>query len=502
MTVPSAWSATVDQLLALGHQRTLFRNRMVLTLWVVASLTLIVAQQASFLALDRDPDPHYRNVLNLGASYQRYFSFFYYFGGFPVNLDGQKTSTREETIQTLEALGPNLTPANSVYNRASIFLFYPDAYATGRPDTAEMRTGHAIWFTVGLVAVFGSLTFAGMPLLGLAVALLCGSNPFQVWEVYHVSSSTIFPTVISTGLVVTAACILLGTAAFARRRLLSVLVVGLCGVVAALQYEVRLEGVGVFFGAAFALAWCVSHSKSVKLALAIAFAVSAYSTSAVMNQFFAASFDKANAVIASYGGTPGPSGNPYYSTQWWALWSGLGDFDEKYGFLVDDRAGISYYYGHGEGQSLARSHRQSMIATIADDPAWFADIMFKRLKRVLVDNTPYRLGYGGKFIDLPIPPGPITIAGLLLLLANLVLSWRSAPARSPLILFVVPLSIGAVAIGQLADYGLQFYCIAHLFILGYVACFALDGVLALTVRPGSERWQLGPGDLAPTIRPR
>lgn len=479
MSASPGWAATAGELLALGHQRTLFANWIVRAVFILASLAAIVAQQASFLALEKDPDPYYRNVLNLGASYQRYYSFFYYFGGFPVNLEGHPTSTREDAVKTLEKIGSTLTPGTGVYNRASIFIFYPDAWMKGRPDTAEMRTGHAVWFTLGLVSVFGALTYAGMPLLGLAVALLCGSDPFQVFELYHVTSSTIFPTVISTGLVVTAACILLGTQPMARRRLLSLLVVALCGAVAALQYEIRLEGVGVFFGAAFALALCLPHSKLIKLVLAVVFAISAYTTSMAMNQVFAASFDKANDVIASYGGKKAPSGNPYYSTQWWALWSGLGDFDEKYGFLADDRTGISYYYGHGKDLPSEQSHRQNTIDTIANDPAWFADIVFKRLKRVLADNTPYRLGWGAKFVDLPIPAGPVTIAGLLLLLANLALSWRSAAARSRVILFVVPLSVGTVAIGQLADYGLQFYSIAHLFIFPYVVCFVLDGLIAL-----------------------
>ena len=41
---------------------------------------------------------------DLGASYQRFFSFYYYFGGFPVNLEGQKTATLQETREALTAL--------------------------------------------------------------------------------------------------------------------------------------------------------------------------------------------------------------------------------------------------------------------------------------------------------------------------------------------------------------------------------------------------------------
>lgn len=478
--------AAADSVLTLARQKDILRHPIVAALFIAGALTAIVAQQHSFLRLTQDPDPYYRNVLNLGASYQRFFAFFYYFGGFPVNLDGQKTRTRDEAIETLRQLGPRLTPESSVYNRASIFIFYPDAWMKGRPDTAEMRTGHALWFTFGLVALFLALCAAGRPLLGLVVALLCGSDPFQVYELYHVSSSTIFPTVISTGLFVMASCVLLSTERMKRSTGLSLAVVALNGVVCALQYEIRLEGVGVFLGAAFSLVVCFRHRLPAKAAMAAVFVATLWLTNAVLDRYFAASFDTANAVVAEYGGKPAPAGNPYYATQWWALWSGLGDFDEKYGFLADDRAGVSYYYGHGLSMISERAHRQHYLDTIAGDPGWFADIMFRRMKRVLTENTPYRLSYGNRFIDLPIPVVPVTLAALVLLAGIVALS-RSAEVRSQLNLFVLPLAIGAVAVGQLADYGLQFYAIAHLFALAYVGCIAIEAALTAALGVPSGR---------------
>ncbi len=468
-----AWA---ESIVTLTRQRVLLRHPLVAALFITVSLAAIVAQQRSFLLLTQDPDPYYRNVLNLGASYQRFFAFFYYFGGFPVNLDRQQTRTQEETVATLQQLGPRLTPESGIYNRASIFLFYPDAWMKGRPDTAEMRTGHAVWFTCGLIALFLALCLAGRPLLGAVAVLLCGSDPFQVYELYHVSSSTIFPTVISTGLFVMASCVLLSTERMARSTPLSLALVAINGVVCALQYEIRLEGVGVFLGAIFSLVVCFRHRAVMKGAMAAVFVATLLLTNTALDRYFAASFARANQVVVEYGGRAAPAGNPYYATQWWALWSGLGDFDEKYGFLADDRAGVSYYYGHGLNTISERAHRTHYLETVAADPAWFADIMFRRLTRVLADNTPYRLSYGQRFVDLPIPAGLVTIAALALLGAVLLLA-RSADVRSLLNLFVLPLAIGAVAVGQLADYGLQFYAVAHLFALAYVGCVAIEMLL-------------------------
>ena|SRR5712664_563596 len=109
-------------LLDLDLQRAFLQHRIVKAIFLTVSIVLIVSQQTSFLLRTEDPDTYYRNVLNLGASYQRYFAFFYYFGGFLVNLDRQKTSTIVEARATLTELGSKLVPDRSVYNRASIFF--------------------------------------------------------------------------------------------------------------------------------------------------------------------------------------------------------------------------------------------------------------------------------------------------------------------------------------------------------------------------------------------
>ncbi len=470
---PGILASIVD----LSCQRDLLRRPALKASFVLLSLAAIVWQQASFLQRRDNPDGFYRNVINLGVNHQKYFAFFYHFGGFPVNLAGRRTATIDEATATLAAIGPTLSPEPSVYNRASIFLFYPDAILKGRPDTAEMRTAHAIWFTIALVSVFLALTYAGQPLLGLAVALLCGSDAFQVFELYHLDASTIFPTVISTGLVVAALCIVLSTERIAAHPRMVVLLIAIAGVIAALQYEIRLEGVGVFVGALVTLLVCVRQPARRKLACVGLFLLSAVTTNTLVNVYFRASFATANAIVERYGGKRAEAGDPYYATQWWALWSGLGDFDEKYGFLADDRAGISYYYGQNASQYSEILHRNNYVETAAHDPVWFGGIFRSRLTRVLLHNTPYRLSVGAKSADIPASPPLVTLLACLLFGAGVVIDGRHRV--HVLNLLLVPLSIGLVAIAQLADYGLQFYSVAHLFMLAYVGCAGLDAVLAV-----------------------
>lgn len=464
----------VRSVLGLEHQGVLFRSRIVRGIFLAVAMALVLAQQGSYWKLDVTPNAFYRNVLNLGASYQRYFSFFYYYGGFPVNLDGRDTNTLEKTQAILERDGSSLRTDLNIYNRASIFLFYPETWLKGRPDTAEMRTGMAIWFTTGLLAVVVAFWYAGMPLLGLVVALLCGSNPFQIYEIYHMGSSTIFPMVISTGLVGTALSIALIQQSSLKRPRLAMVLLAVAGVVCALQYEIRLEGVGVFFGATAAVAFLSPYSVRRRLAYLAVFAITVFGVSKGVDAYFNARLATADRIVEQHGGTPAKTSNAYYSTQWWALWSGLGDFDEKYGYLVDDRAGISYYYGLDTTQNSERAMRADYLRTMFSDPMWWTEIVARRLKRVFVENTPYRVGYGEWHTDLPFNPVLVTAAGLLLIAAAV---WTCQ--TTVLAMFVLSLSVGAVSVGQLADYGLQFYCLVHLFTLAYVGCVLLDGLLAL-----------------------
>ncbi len=461
-------------LVGLEHQGALLQSRMARVLFLVSAMALVSAQQFSYWSLESGPDGFYRNVLNLGASYQRYFSFFYYFDGFPVNLDRMDTSTREAAEATLAREGARLRTDLNVYNRASVVLFYPETWLKGRPDTAEMRTGLAIWFTVSLLAVIAAFWFVGMPVLGLLVALLCGSNPFQVHEIYHLGSSTIFSMVISTGLMATAIALILSSPASLRRPRFAVTVICLAAAVCALQYEIRLEGIGGFLGAAFAWLVLSRHSWRQKVAYACLFAVMVVGTSRFMNWYFDAKLATADQIVEQHGGTPARVTNAYYSTQWWALWSGLGDFDEKYGYLADDRAGISYYYGHDTSLHSEPAMRKDYLERVASDPAWWLDILGRRVKRIFTENTPYRVGYGTWHVDLPLDATIVALAALVPLAAAL-WTWHT----TVLTMFVVSLSIGAVSIGQLADYGLQFYSVVHLFVAAYVACVVLDAVLAL-----------------------
>lgn len=465
---PSPPSSALVSLLALRRQAAWFRAPAVRLGFLAFSIALVVGQQIHFASRDSEPDATYRNVLNLGVNYGVYFPVFRHFGAFPVSLQGMPGVTLEQVAASLDQLGSRLTPSLFVYNRASVFLFYPDAMTIGTGNV-EMRTAHAIWFTTGLVSIVVAFSFLDLPLVGLLLALLCGSNPFQLYEVYRVSQSNVFATVISTGLMITAISLAVSSRHLERHRLWSFALVAVSAVICGLQYEIRLEGVGVFVGELVALALLCRHSRLRRLGYVAVFALTLAATNTGLDNYFAGKFTQANALVERSGGTPVKPVSAYYGTPWWALWSGLGDFDETSGFLADDRAALSYYYGHDTSLTEEQSFRQRYINAAAQDPLWWTGIVLQRLRRVLVENTPFRLELGAWHWKVPLSPMLVMLAAVPLFLVAMAVLGRSA------VTFVlVPLSIGLVSLGQLADYGLQFYSVVHLVALAYVGGFFLE----------------------------
>ena len=163
------------------------------------------------------------------------------------------------------------------------------------------------------------------------------------------------------------------------------------------------------------------------------------------------------------------------NTQWWAIWSGFGDYDQKYGFLVDDRAGLSYAASvYNNPDTLEKTLQEDVVGTIANDPAWFAGIIGRRLYAILILNTPYRLSFGPHYVDIPVSSHLVTIVFLIGLVFTIV-NWDFDLAFISALLLSIPL----VAIAQLGHYGLEFYSVLHLFILAFVVCWLIELTIVL-----------------------
>lgn len=478
-------------------QNQLLANRRARYFVLAALICFVGAQQVSF-GRAAVLDSTYRNTLNNGASLRAFFPVFYCRGAAPVLLD-TLVKTCEQLDSEIARVGKDLPIYPEQINRSTLMLYYPDVWIHRNNENVKlnqvtMRGGLSLWFAVSLSALAVALFAVRLPVLGLVVVILCASNPFQNFEIFNPDVSNLFSMVISTGLMASALVIaLIGLARSGRPTKYAYLIVSALGVLMGIQYDARLEGVGVFIGVLGAILCLPRVGVRHRVALLVTLLAVGYSSNMGVNAYWDGKLSKANELVAQYDGTQGQRlGNNRYSTEWWALWSGLGDYDRKYGFLVDDRAGWSHYYGVrrmpsiGAGWSISelnKTLKTDFINAIANDPWWFAEIIGRRIHVTLVKNTPYRISYGEYFVNIPVSPTAV----LLLSLVPLLLSILVGRLEYAIVAGVVA-SIGLVSIAQLGRYGLEFYSVLHIFLFSFVVCWTLECcLLALPWNRGAGR---------------
>lgn len=448
-----------------------------LLFWLL--LNLLVIQQHSLFDAGPLVDGFYQNTLNNGTNHLAYFPLFHCYGAFPIRMvefDGASVDSCEALKPFVARQGKTLEVIPNQYNRSTVLLFYADLWLGQHPlNQLSMRPAMGLLFTLALGLVLYACYAAGHPLIGAVFVLLCASDPFQVFEA-HGNPTNVFSLVITVGLLAFALVVLLLKLLRKPGRVRAA-----CGVAIALgalfgvQFDMRLEGIGVFIGSAAVLLLYPRIAMRRRLPVLATYLLAAVLTNQLINTYFDRAFVQANQLVTSLGGRPAENVDTDYRTQWWAIWSGLGDYDQKYGFLVDDRAGVSYANSIvNNPDTFERTLERDVVSTIARDPSWFAGIIGRRLYAMLILNTPYRLSFGRGAFDLPVSP-VVTTAGYLIALVFMLINRKFEFAFWSALLLSIPL----VAIAQLGRYGLEFYSVLHLFVLAYVACWLVELVLVL-----------------------
>lgn len=198
-------------------------------------------------------------------------------------------------------------------------------------------------------------------------------------------------------------------------------------------------------------------------------------------------YDRTSRILEKVGGTPfkGPriSRMPF----WHSIWCGLADFDDQLGYQWRDAQAFRYglpilkergyfpeedimetgYFGGiysglypwdiPEYDGIIRAR---IVSDIRENPGWYADILFRRAKRILLENEPPGFLFGNFRLRIP-----ATILFYLLALA-------AVPAIGPRPYATLALSVlpsAAVAFFCTTFGGQQFKSILHIVLLALLA---------------------------------
>jgi predicted Zn-dependent protease/TolB-like protein len=378
---------------------------------------------------------------------------------------------------------------------AKTYLYLPHVWLKGRPVRPRMLHANSAAFTLALLALFAAFWYADESVLGALLVLLIGSNPFQVHSVY--AEDNLFGWPITLTVLMLALHV-----PFMRDRpprlAAAVAVALVSGVLLGSVRQIRTEPalvivsvVGVYLTARGLRIW-------LRFVLVLLLGAAFVWTSARWGNYFEGKYREAYRVVKAAGGHPYYGPRQLHHFFWHVLWCGLGDFDDKYGYVWSDVGAFSYawpvmqrrqFAADGfppvrpdpadiltlgvfldKGRQYARTPfetpeyialvRDKVLGDILHDPWWFASIIGRRLGRLLSEGTPPSLALGNGLWVPIVPLAPGAVWGCLTVVLAACLMVKSDWFRVKLLAFTVPLA--ATALFTYSGRGTVFYSIAHL----------------------------------------
>ncbi|MEQ8319689.1 MAG: hypothetical protein RH946_05440 [Rhodospirillales bacterium] len=461
---------------------------------LVAALLSIVVWQETFRSNTESLETSYSLEDGVYGSRQGQYVYFYHFLDlYPIAAleDPRPAPTPEAARQALDERGREIELGNT-FDRLSMPLYLPDIYLGGDPYAPRHNAASWLGFVFALCALYLAFWTARLEFFGLFVVALLGSDPFQLHEVYV--RNNIFGWTITIGILIAAINLplFINHRYFLKTRGFIATYIWLAplasGVVLGAFRHVRTECISTFAATFVAYLFLSNVKWHRKGAMMLLLLVTFMSTNTAVNSYFNYLENRTVKIVRAAGGDVATDrGGVKVHLFWHSFWGGLGDFDDKYGYLFWDRVITDYGQpiseklpGNETGthvrytEAYAKVLRDKVINDIVSDPLWLTRIILKRFERGLFENTPVRIAIGSASIDIPYVKPLLIPVGLVLLGFYLFRREWGIP-----ILFLYPLSIGAITIAMTSDMGFHYYLILHLFFCALLAGLILEALLRL-----------------------
>ncbi|MBI4789476.1 MAG: hypothetical protein HY782_20795 [Chloroflexi bacterium] len=445
---------------------------------LVIAVVLTFFWQRTFEYAGSRLDLTYRTTVTAGLFGQDAFYYFYhYLGLFPVYAEGIAPIYSQSGAESILRDHPEALRTERGYvirsgDLGKVWLYGLDAWLKGEPRDVSAAEFTKWFFVLGLIGILVAMWYADQFLLGLLMVVFIGSHPFQLYEVYADNvpgAGQVFSILISTALVGLAFHVPL---IFDRRLpkwYLYVLPV-LTGIFFGTVRQVRNEPTVLLLSVVACYALVAGVNRRAKFAM-ILFVLLAFGiASQTWNYYWDAKIRQSYAVVTQHGGQPYTGELTRTHIFWHPLWAGLGDFGQKYGYAWDDVAAYDYatpilkregaidYAMIGTEKSTAwyderqlyfkmiwtqpryeEVLRDKVVGDILRDPAWYLEVLARRVWRILTKVAPARVAVGANWITLP-------LSGILLIPTLLVLILLRRWTLVKLLGFVLPLAVTAFVI--------------------------------------------------------
>ena len=449
--------------------------------WVLllSVLSTIPVWQSSFFASGITLDATYTINSGYGSPEPKLGYFFFEHGLYPVYIDEdipQDISVNEAFDVAIDK-GSKFIHVGGKWDNLFIYSYWLDIFLGGDIYNPEHYTAGYIGFSLTLMVLYLSLWLCRLELPGFLAVLILGSNPSQLISLYFENNVFGWPMII--GLIITAIHIPIVFCEAFRHRLRWLFAAAvLSGVLFGIFHHMRAECVTVL-PAVIVLYLFLKNLEFVKKLLLISALLLCFLTvQQSLVGYFSQKTDTAEKIVIKAGGLLHLNGQHLINhSPWVPIWMGLGDFDDKYGYVWSDSAAYIYgwtqinnkffpnkrwkhkYWRYMEAlPEFQQTMRAKVISDITNDPIWYATILIKRLQLIIFENTPPRIAFGAHSIDLGLLLTLLIPIGVIGLLCSLYLGEYTI-----FLLLFFSLCIGGVALGVTTIGNRHYFSLCHLF---------------------------------------
>jgi len=464
-------------------------------------LSVIVVAWQIDLQVRTSPYPHYAINAAVGLYpelLQELWAYKYY-GVFPVCTTRLPPRSREQADELLAQHGDSLvmdlnTPASMVRHGdfGRLWLLLGSLWLGGDPlHGSVIRTNEAL-FIVALLAVLWAFWKQGLFLPGLIIVLLAGSNPFQQQQLLQENIFSLPATFALMALALNLP-LLSGLAGSSKRRWAIPLA---SGVFLATAREIRAEAALTLLALPLIYLTIPRTPWRARWAMVALLAVSYLATGGLWTASWNHKVDQARQWVAARGGHPYNGLRTPHHALWHNVWTGLGDFDTRFGYAWDDRRAfayatpilrrqygidLTYTQGYYTDQTYPPDHfykinledipqytrviRDKLLHDITRHPLWYGGILLRRTWRIFHDAVPVALAAGPLELDDPylIYLAPVALGFLI---------WRRRWLGVKLSLFSLPLSFTPLLI--YSKQGMTYYSIFHVIMTAVMVQWACE----------------------------
>lgn len=488
---------------------------------LLGGLLAIVVWQATFAGPQAKIDGSYKVTAASGVHYDARFTYFlYYLNLFPMVSMTNNGCASDTQAGCWDTFGGTPAPYNYeaakshalshggslqqdigwtwyAGDRGKIYLYLFDAWLKGAPWNPSPRPASRLAFICALSLLYAAMWFIRRPVLGAALVLFLGSNPFQLFEVN--GRDNVFGLNISFAILMLAIHVPLLRRWRPHPNWVFAWPIGV-GLLMATLRTVRSEPTTMLLAAAATYAMAYGLTKKRRAAMVVVLAVSFWVGGAYWNRHFIRKHNQAAEFVAKVGGHPYPTEIRLYHHVWHPIWCGLGDFGQKYGYVWNDHEAANYarplmeaagiyvpsgfFYNVSDPREFLDPDtkiykklpydlplyndiiRDKVLHDIRQDPLWYLGVLTKRVGRILTMTSPVRISWATGWVTMSIWHALLTIPLLLGLLAM----------RSRLLVGITLFTIPSLTTALLvfSDLGITYYGVFHIIGFAVVVSVLLE----------------------------